>query len=124
MSLWLVKEEPDTYNFADLERDGETAWEGVANALALKHLRAFAVGDRVLYYHTGKEKAIVGEAIVSAAGEAGVRLKPVRRLTKPVTLATVKADESLVTWELARLPRLSVMPVTPEQWARVEELAG
>lgn len=134
MALWLFKVEPDCYSFADLTRDKKTDWDGVANAVAQKHLRAAAKGDRVLYYHTGDEKAVVGVAEVVAgptpdpADEAGKRvlvtLKPVKALANPVTLAAIKADPAFAGWELVRLPRLSVMPVTPEQWARVEELAA
>jgi predicted RNA-binding protein with PUA-like domain len=134
MALWLFKVEPDCYSFADLTRDKKTDWDGVANAVAQKHLRAAAKGDRVLYYHTGDEKAVVGVAEVVAgpspdpADEAGKRvvvtLKPVKKLANPVTLAAIKADPAFAGWELVRLPRLSVMPVTPEQWARVEELAA
>lgn len=127
MARWLFKEEPTAYNFADLERDGETVWEGVANALARKHLAAVRPGDEVFFYQTGKEKAVVGVMRVTAAGnEDGVqrvKVKPVRRLAKPVTLAAIKADERFAGWELVRLARLSVMPVPDAVWARVEELA-
>src|SRR5262249_35922397 len=133
MASWLVKEEPDHYSFEDLQRDGTTPWEGVSNNLARKHLRAMKPGDRLLYYHTGKEKAVVGEAVV--AGEPGpdpndpdpkavvVPVRAVRRLRAPVTLERIKADSRLRDWELVRLPRLSVMPVTEAQWRRVEGLA-
>ncbi len=134
MALWLFKVEPDCYSFADLKRDKKTDWDGVSNPAAQKNLRAAAKGDRVLYYHTGDEKSVVGVAEVTAGpspdpgDEAGKRvvvtLKPVKELANPVTLATIKADPAFAGWELVRLPRLSVMPVTPEQWARVEELAA
>jgi len=124
MARWLFKEEPSHYSFADLERDGTTTWDGVANALALRHLRAVRPGDRVLLYHTGKEKAVVGELeVVAAAGdESGVTVRPVRRLQHPVPLSRIKSEAALADWELVRLPRLSVMPVTGAQWRRVEEL--
>lgn len=134
MALWLCKIEPDCYSFDALVRDGETLWDGVSNALARKHLRAMKPGDRVLYYHTGKEKAVVGEMVV--AGEPGpdpkadneaavaVAMKPVRKLPRPVSLTDIKADRLLATWDLVRLPRLSVVPVTESQWKRVETLAG
>jgi predicted RNA-binding protein with PUA-like domain len=128
MAFWLFKEEPTHYSFADLERDGETAWDGISNALALQYLRQVRPGDTVAYYHTGNEKAIVGVLKVVAA-EAGddrnstVRVRPVRRLQSPVTLGQLKADPALASWELLRLPRLSVVPVTPAQWARIEELS-
>jgi predicted RNA-binding protein with PUA-like domain len=127
MARWLVKEEPDGYSFADLERDGSVVWDGVGNPLARKHLAAIRPGDAVWYYHTGKEKAVVGVAEAAAPGPddppAAVRLRPVRRLARPVTLARIKADPELADWELVRLPRLSVMPVTDAQWARVEQLS-
>jgi predicted RNA-binding protein with PUA-like domain len=127
MGLWLFKEEPTHYSFADLEAEGRTTWEGVRNALALQHLRAVRRGDRVLFYHTGKEKAIVGEMRVREAAGPGsdppaVEVEAVRRLDRPVTLALIKADPVFAGWELVRIPRLSVMPVTPEQWRQVEEL--
>jgi predicted RNA-binding protein with PUA-like domain len=131
---WLFKEEPDHYSFADLERDGSTVWDGVVNALARQHLRTVKPGDRVLYYHSGNVRAIVGEMRVTEGPAPDptsddpkavvVKLEPVKRWTHPVTLAQVKADESLATWDLVRLPRLSVMPVSAEQWRRVEEIAN
>jgi predicted RNA-binding protein with PUA-like domain len=127
MARWLFKEEPEHYSFADLERDGETTWEGVSNPLALKHLRTVRPGDEVFYYHTGKEKAVVGVIRVSAAGEADglpvVTVKPVRRLANPVPLAAIKADPAFAGWELVRMARLSVMPVPDALWARVEAMA-
>jgi predicted RNA-binding protein with PUA-like domain len=129
MALWLFKEEPDHYNFADLQRDGRTVWDGVSNNLALKYLRQVRPGDRVLYYHTGKEKAVVGEmrVITEPRVEEGqgvrVEVEAVRALPQPVPLARIKQDALLADWELVRLPRLSVMPVTPQQWQRIEELS-
>jgi len=124
MALWLFKEEPDRYAYADLERDGTAVWDGVSNALALKNLRQVRGGDRVLYYHTGKEKAVVGEMEVAAvdAETGAVTVRPLRRWPKPVPLARIKADPALADWELVRLPRLSVLPVTEEQWRRLGEL--
>jgi predicted RNA-binding protein with PUA-like domain len=129
---WLFKEEPSHYSFADLERDGSAVWDGVANALALQHLRKVRPGDRVLFYHTGKEKAVVGEmeVVTSPASdpevtdekEVAVTVRPVRRLQHPVPLSRIKADPALADWELVRLPRLSVLPVTDAQWRRVEAL--
>ena len=133
MALWLFKEEPGEYSFADLERDRTTLWAGVNNALARQHLRKVRRGDRVFFYHTGKEKAVVGEmrAVADARTEATeddpkavvVEVEAVRRLPQPVPLARIKEDPLLLDWDLARLPRLSVMPVTEEQWKRVEELS-
>ncbi|HLW67135.1 MAG TPA: EVE domain-containing protein [Gemmataceae bacterium] len=124
MALWLFKEEPTHYNYADLERDRQTVWDGVENALALIHLRKVQPGDRVLYYHTGKEKAIVGEMRVVKAKDGEVTVAPVRRLPKPVPLAEIKKITALKDWDLVRNSRLSVMPVTAEQWRMVEEMAG
>ncbi len=131
VASWLFKEEPAHYSFADLQRDGRTVWDGVDNNLARQHLRQVRVGDRVLYYHTGKEKAIVGEMCIVAGPRAPeddpkgvvVEVEPVRALPRAVSLAEVKGDAELANWELVRLPRLSVMPVTEAQWRRVEELS-
>jgi predicted RNA-binding protein with PUA-like domain len=131
VALWLFKEEPDHYSFEDLKRDGRAVWDGVTNNLARQHLRQVREGDRVLYYHTGKEKAIVGEMRIVAGPRTPpgddpkavvVEVEPVRAFRRPVTLAEVKEDDALAEWDLVRLPRLSVMPVTPAQWRRVEAL--
>jgi len=132
MARWLFKEEPEHYSFTDLVRDGRTVWDGVANAQARQHLRQVQVGDRVLYYHTGKQKAIVGEMRVVGGPRPDpseedpkavvVEVEPVRALARAVSLATVKYDSTLADWDLVRLPRLSVMPVTDAQWRRIEEL--
>lgn len=130
MALWLMKQEPDCYGYADLERDGTTTWDGVKNPLALKHLRACEVGDLVFYYHTGKEKAVVGVMeVVSVAPDPAdekqvtLTVRAVRRLANPVTLATVKADTAFAKWELVTQARLSVMPVTQAMWDRIEKYA-
>jgi predicted RNA-binding protein with PUA-like domain len=128
MARWLVKEEPTHYSYADLARDGGTDWSGVHNALALRHLKSMRNADEVLYYHSGTERAVAGVASVSGApspdptddrGSWTVRIRPVRPLRGPVTLATLKADPKLARFDLVRIGRLSVMPVPDEQWARV-----
>jgi predicted RNA-binding protein with PUA-like domain len=124
MAFWLMKQEPDDYSFADLERDGATAWEGVKNPLALKHLRACAVGDLAFFYHTGKEKSVVGVMEVAGVADGVVTLKPVRQLANPVTLATIKSDTAFAEWELVKQARLSVMPVPKALWDRVLKLAS
>ena len=126
MALWLFKQEPDDYGYADLERDGQTTWDGVKNPLALKHLRACAVGDRAFFYHTGKEKAVVGVMEVAAvdADTGVVTVRAVRRLAKAVPLAAIKADQTFAGWELVKQPRLSVMPVPPKLWEEIERLAS
>ena len=133
MALWLFKEEPTSYSFADLQRDKTATWEGVKNALAQKHLRAVKKGDRVFFYHTGDEKAVVGVMEVTADpqraanDESGklvaVTVKPVRKLKTPVTLAAIKADPAFAEWELVRQSRLSVMPVSEAIWKAIEEIA-
>jgi predicted RNA-binding protein with PUA-like domain len=130
---WLVKEEPTHYSFDQFFEERGTVWSGVRNPLAQKHLRAMKKGDRVFYYHTGNEKAVVGIATVSAApypdpaDKTGklvvVELAPERKLKRPVTLAEIKATGRFTDFALVRLPRLSVMPVTEEQWKAIEEMA-
>ena len=134
MALWLFKQEPTCYSFTDLRRDGRTVWDGVNNAVARKHLRQIKRGDRILFYHTGKEKAVVGvmRAVADAReaptaddpGAVVVEVEALQPLARPVTLAEIKADPQLRDWELARLPRLSVMPATENQWRRIEERAA
>jgi predicted RNA-binding protein with PUA-like domain len=131
MAQWLVKEEPENYAYAQLEQDGKTMWAGVRNPLAQKHLRSIRKGDSIFYYHTGKEKAVVG--IAKAAGDAYpdpsnsnlyvVDIVPQQALDKPVTLAAVKADKAFATFPLVRMSRLSVMPVTDEEWARILKMS-
>jgi len=132
-SKWLFKEEPTHYNFSEFRKDGKAVWEGVKNPVAQKYLRQVKKGDRVFYYHTGKEKAVVG--IAKAASDAYldpkkkdgksvvVDLVPVKALPQPVTLASVKALASFKNFALVRLPRLSVMPVTEGQWSKIESMA-
>jgi predicted RNA-binding protein with PUA-like domain len=130
---WLVKEEPEHYNFDQFVADGATVWSGVRNPVAQKHLRAMQKGDRVFFYHTGKQKAIVGTARVAVPAypdpnEKGgslvvVELVPDKPLPRPVTLAEIKASGRFADFALVRIPRLSVMPVTEEQWAAIEAMA-
>lgn len=130
---WLVKEEPSNYNFATFVKDGKTTWTGVKNPLAQKHLSTIKKGDMVFYYHTGDEKAVVGIAKAmgdayrdpaDASGKAHVvDLAPVKALGKPVTLAAIKADPFFASFALVRMSRLSVMPVSNEEWLRIEEMS-
>ena len=123
---YLVKEEPTHYSYAEFAKDGGATWTGVKNPLAQKHLRGIRKGDRVFYYHTGAEKAVVGiaraasDASPDPADRAGrahvVDLVPVRALARPVTLAAIKADRRFRDFPLTRLPRLSVMPVSDAEW--------
>ena len=130
---WLLKTEPSAYSFAQLQRDGRTVWDGVKNALALKHIGEMRKGDRVLVYHTGDEKAAVGIAAVLRDPYPDPKhddpkllvfdLAPVAPLPRAVTLAEIKANAAFKGWELVRVPRLSVIPVTAAHWAEVERLA-
>jgi predicted RNA-binding protein with PUA-like domain len=134
MARFLVKTEPTSYSFADLQRDRRTVWDGVSNPVALKHLATIRKGDTVVVYHTGDEKQAVGLAMATSDAYPDPRLKDPRRpvvdlaadrlLPKSVTLAQVKADEALKTSDLARLPRLSVMPLTEVQFRRLLRMAG
>jgi predicted RNA-binding protein with PUA-like domain len=131
---WLFKEEPNHYSYSDLEREGSTIWEGIKNNLARQNLWKVRRGDRVLYYHTGQERAIVGEMRVvedPAQDPADadpkavvVKVEAVRRWPQPVTLDQIKADKAFAGWDLLRLPRLSVVAVTPEQWKQLERTGG
>jgi predicted RNA-binding protein with PUA-like domain len=131
---WLFKEEPANYSYDDLARDGRTSWTGVRNPVAQKHLRAVEKGDRIFFYHTGDQKAVVGIAKAAAAAYPdpadpsgklyAVDIVPVRKLKQPVTLAAVKADKSFAAFPLTRVPRLSVMPVSDDEWKRLESMAG
>ena len=130
---WLMKTEPEKYGWADLVRDGETVWDGVRNHRASNNMRAMQVGDQTFLYHSVSEKQIVGVAEVSATGLtdptdaeskwATVRIKPLRQLERPVTLAEIKADPALEGIELVRLSRLSVAEITPSEWHHVLAMA-
>jgi predicted RNA-binding protein with PUA-like domain len=131
---WLFKEEQSNYSYDALERDGKTSWTGVKNPLAQKHLRAVKKGDRIFFYHTGDEKAVVG--IAKAADAAypdpadktgklyAVDVLPVKKLKNPVTLAAVKADKFFASFALVRMSRLSVMPVDDDQWERIVKMSA
>lgn len=133
MAYWLLKTEPDSYAWTDLQRDGKTVWDGVANALALKHIRTMKKGDRALIYHTGNQRQAVGIAEITSdpypdPNESDdklvvVDLKPKRPLKHPVHLDTIKSDKHFAGWDLLRIGRLSVVPVPPAMWKRIEDLA-
>jgi len=130
---WLFKEEPTHYGYDDFVKDGKTQWSGVKNPVAQKHLHAVKKGDRIFYYHTGDEKAVVGiaKALGNAYADPGdatgkaavVDIAPVKKLARPVTLKEIKAEPSFKTFPLVRISRLSVMPVTDSEWARIEKMA-
>ncbi len=134
MAYWLLKTEPDSYSFADLQRDKKTVWDGVTNNLALKNLRQIKKGDQALIYHTGDQRCIAGIAAVtrdaypdpkqSDAKLAVVDLIPEKSFVYQVTLAQIKADGSFAGWDLLRLGRLSVMPVAPDHWQRILQLSA
>lgn len=129
---WLFKTEPSEYSYDDLEREKKSVWDGVSNNLALKNLREVRLGDVILIYHTGNEKAVVGiaEAVsepypdpaANDEKQVVVNLKPKRRLARPVTLNEIKANEALREFDLVRLPRLSVMPVAGQHWEALQEM--
>jgi predicted RNA-binding protein with PUA-like domain len=133
-NYWLVKTEPSTYSYDDLEREQTAVWDGVKNPVALRNLRSMHPGDQVLVYHTGDEKAVVGWATVVSAPYADpkkkdpklfvIDLKAHRRMPQPVTLAQIKADRTLSELPIVRQGRLSVSPVTAPQWSRLLRLAG
>jgi predicted RNA-binding protein with PUA-like domain len=130
---WLMKEEPTHYSFDDLVRDGRTVWTGVRNPVAQKNLQSMHKGDRIFFYHTGDVKAVVGiaraasEPYIDPAFPTGklyaIDVEPVKKLKSPVTLAAVKADKSFASFPLVRISRLSVMPVTDDEWKRIEAMA-
>jgi predicted RNA-binding protein with PUA-like domain len=132
--MWLLKTEPSDYGYDDLERAGRAVWDGVTNPVALKNLRSMKAGDRVFIYHTGDVKAAIGVAEVARAAYPDpkakegklvvVDLKPVRRLAKEVSLATLKAMPLFALSPLVRQGRLSVVPLTAPQWDAIEEQGG
>jgi predicted RNA-binding protein with PUA-like domain len=131
---WLVKSEPKKYAFSDLVRDGKTVWDGVRNNQAAIYLRTMKVGDEAFYYHSQEGLEIVGIAKVVRASfidpsdPAGrfvaVELAPVRALPKPVTLAAIKATPALAGMTMLRLFRLSVSPITVDEWRIIREMGG
>src|SRR6201995_4296278 len=133
MGHWLVKSEPSVYSFDQLVADKSTVWSGVRNYAPRLHLRGMKKGDEVFYYHSNEGTQIVGIAKVSKEAyqdpttddEAwvSVDLKPFKRLKKPVTLAQIKGDKRLANMALVRIGRLSVQPVTDEEWAIVLKLS-
>lgn len=134
MAYWLLKTEPDNYSYSDLERDGCTVWDGITNALALKHIRTMVSGDLALIYHTGKERQIMGVAkIVSqpypdpALNDAKLVVVDVQAfhpVSQPVTLAQIKQDDKFTDFDLLRLPRLSVVPVSEFYWQHLIKITG
>ncbi len=133
-NYWIVKTEPSTYSYDDLARQKTAVWDGVKNNLALKHLRQMKPGDRVLVYHTGDEKAVVGVAEVKSDAYPDpkhkdpklvvIDLRAEGRLPRPVPLAQIKQDRAFADLGLVRMGRLSVMPASAEQFKRLAQLGG
>jgi len=133
-NYWLMKSEPDAYSWDDLVAEKEGTWDGVRNHRAANNLRAMKVGDQAFFYHSNIGKEIVGIVRISKAGLsdpsdpegkwAAVKVKPVRKLKRPVTLAEIKADPVLAEIELLKLSRLSVAVVTPDEWAYLIAKSG
>lgn len=131
---WLFKEEPTNYSYDAFAKDGSTVWSGVRNPVAQRNLRSVKKGDSVFYYHTGDERAVIGIAKATCdaypdpkdtTGKAYVvDIAPVKKLARPVTLKEIKADASFKDFALVRISRLSVMPVSEKEWARIEKLSG
>lgn len=130
---WLMKSEPEAYSWDDLVAEGEGLWDGVRNHRAKNNLQAMSVGDEAFFYHSNTGKEIVGVMSVSAAGLkdpsdptgtwASVKVRPVRKLARPVTLAEIKADPGLAEIELVKLSRLSVAEIRPDEWKKILSLS-
>jgi predicted RNA-binding protein with PUA-like domain len=133
-SYWLMKTEPTTYAYEQLLKDGKAVWDGVRNNLALKYMREMLPGDLVMIYHSGSQKAVVGQAKVLKGAYPDpkqaddklvvVDLAPASALAKPVTLAQIKAESALADLPLVRMPRLSVMPVPAAAWKMILGMSG
>lgn len=131
---WLMKSEPDAYSWDDLVAEGEGTWDGVRNHRAKNNLAAMEVGDRAFFYHSNIGKEIVGIVEISVAGItdptdpegkwAAVKVKPVEKLPKPVTLKQIKSEPTLGETELVRLSRLSVAEVRPDEWGKILSMAS
>jgi predicted RNA-binding protein with PUA-like domain len=131
MNYWMVKQEPEAYSFDDLVAEGKTDWTGVRNFQARNNLKAMKKGDKVLFYHSVSEKAVIGIAEVSKESYPdptdekwiAVEVKPVKKLKKPVTLQDVKANHALANIALVRQSRLSVIPLTKDEYEEVLSMA-
>ena len=134
MNYWILKTEPSTYSFDDLQREKSAVWDGVKNPLALKHLRSMVRGDELLIYHSGEQRAAIGRARVTKAAYPDpkkndpklivVDLAAGARLPSPVTLAVIKTDPAFRDLALVRMPRLWVVPASAAQWKRLLKLGG
>lgn len=133
MNYWLVKQEPESYSFADFQKEGKTDWTGVRNYTARNNLKAMMVGDKVFYYHSGGERLVVGMAKVAKAAFpdptadddawVAVELEAGKAVKNPVSLAAIKANPKLANMDLVRLSRLSVSAVTKEEFDEIVEMS-
>ncbi|HLM01058.1 MAG TPA: EVE domain-containing protein [Pyrinomonadaceae bacterium] len=131
MNYWLVKQEPEKYSFDDLLKEGKTVWTGVRNFQARNNLREMKTGDKVLFYHSVSDKAVVGAARVTREEFPdptdekwiAVEIEPVDKFAKPVTLDEIKAEKSLENIALIKQSRLSVMPLTPDEYETILKLS-
>lgn len=134
MAYWILKTDADSYPFEQLTRERRTVWDGVTNALALKHIRSMAPGDSALIYHSNVGKELVGLARIASTPHpdparndpklAVVDIEADRSLPRPVLLSQIKADPAFTDLALVRMPRLSVIPVSPEQWKKLLAMGG
>jgi predicted RNA-binding protein with PUA-like domain len=124
---WLLKTEPDDYSWENLIKENNAVWDGVKAPAAIKNIKQMKPGDLALIYHTGKERAIIGIAEIGSYpindpddnNKLIFKINAIEKLPKAVTLKQIKESGMFADWDLVRLPRLSVMPVTPEQWETV-----
>ena len=131
MARWLMKSEPESYSWDDLVRDGGTEWDGVRNNAARLHLKAMKKGDEAFFYHSMSDKAVVGIMRITREAQpdpkdgdwVSVRVEPLRKLGRPVTLAAIKAEPKLAKMELIRQSRLSVAPVRDDEWQTILDMA-
>src|SRR5258708_10298436 len=133
MARWLLKTEPDSYSWDDLVRDKKAVWDGVSNALALKHIRTMQKGDLALIYHTGDQRQAIGIAEITTKPYADpkegderlavVDLKPKKKLSRPFSISDIKADKAFAGWDFLRIGRLSVVPVPEAMWNHLLKLA-
>ena len=133
MAYWLCKQEPNTYNIDELEKEKKTSWDGVHNNLALKHMRQMKKGDLVFFYHTGDEKQIVGIMEITSGPYPNPKEKDPRfvamdvkfkkRLQRPIPLDEIKNNKAFKDWELIRISRLSVMPVSTQIWSEINKIS-
>jgi predicted RNA-binding protein with PUA-like domain len=133
MAFWLLKTEPSVFSYADLEREGKAVWDGVTNNTALIHMRLMKPGDLTLVYHSGTEKQIVGTAEIASDPYPDRKRKdprfvvvdvvPRQRFANPVPFSNIKGLKEFADWQLVRIPRLSVMPVSARHWKKIQSMS-